>query len=227
VRQWLNDTVDRTDSPDGADPDIFRELRIYQVTHTGQTLSHITIPSAFLREFTISDLGTSHATSGVTSTFVAVPSAIQIAAGGGPSAGPAVPDLDGAFDLRIAGNTYSDATSLRGLRMSIAKLLSPAGEPTVVRRRFEPGGFQFGNILLELRLTSSGFTDLEQWVAEVSAGNPFARDAELNLYRRTGQPDATLSLDGVLPVAFPPFVNGSGTQAARQVLFAVGSFRFQ
>ncbi len=137
-----------------------------------------------------------------------------------------VVQFGGEFDLEIGGTAYSDVRRVGGLRMSIAKLLQPL-DPAMVRRGFRPGGFQFGNIAVGLHRTRSGLFDLEQWVTQVAGGNPFARDAELNLHLRGGQPGPTVMLDELIPVSFPQFAAGFGPQAQRQVLFAVGRFRIQ
>ena len=215
LAEWLNDTVT------GTHP--LRTLTLFQRSGSGTAAVRVDIASAFLRDFTVPDLELNVA--------VRKPIRRRGRAERDPVAGHQPERLLQSapvgtrfnvieFSLSINGAAYTNTTAIRGLHMSVPKVLLPG----LGRRTFAPGVPQFSNILIALAQLSSGHAELEQWTAAVAAGNPATRAGGIALQEQ-GQDAGTIVLEGLLPVAYPPFA--TAVFDGRQALLSVGRFRFQ
>jgi hypothetical protein len=217
LMQWLNDTVT------GVNP--ARDLIVRQLDGALHEVSQAAIGQAFLREFSVSDFDGSDGSQG-SMTFVAVPSTLQVSPGSGTQVlgVKTTPTfLRSNFRLLVSGIDGSRVATVRGIRMSAAKLLvSPQTAP---RRQFQAAPPQFDDIRIDAGLAGFTVADLEQWVIEVAqAGAQATRDGRLSILNPSlTQEIGTVDLVDLLPLAFPPYLTGPFT---RTMMLELGHFRF-
>jgi hypothetical protein len=220
---WLQDSMS------GAN--IQRNLVVYQLDFTSRVTASMQINSAFVREFSLSELEGS-SKSPVAFTFVVVPQAIIVNhnATGMPPMGPTSKFLLASnFRFTIDNVNDNGIRSLSAIRMTWPKI-----EQQVVahsgRRQFLPGPPAVEPVTITLSASGGGTAqDLDQWMAQVANGTGTPRNAVLELLNPTlTQTAYTVQMSNVFPVQFLPFpTGGSSTVGVRTMLLQFASFTIQ
>lgn len=217
LAEWLHDTLD------GSDP--VRALTVFQTDLFGVTTARLDVSGAFLRHFSVNMQAARSTTDALGVTFAAVPGAIVLDTtnpGNAPNPGGGVRAT--TFSVSIGGVDYPTVTSVSGVQMSAPKVLQPG----TGRRTFAPGPPQLGPVVMTLGRARTGgggasLDDLAQWVALAAAGTATPRDAVVELLGQSLQTEATVELEGMVPLSVSPF--GVGADNERQVVLTVGNIR--
>jgi hypothetical protein len=215
LTDWLNDTAT------GVNPT--RSLSVFHVDQALQVVSRLDIGNAFLRELTVSDLDAAVSGPG-TLSFVVVPGSLHVeTANPGAPSGTAGgnPFFRSLFSLTLDGLGYPGVVAVRGLRLSVPKLLQQA----TPRRQFAPGQPQFEDVVVEVGPFGSTLQSLQAWVDAVAAGNTTPVSGQIDLLDQQPQTVlGTVLLEGLVPVAFPPYA--TGPSGRRTLILDLGQFVF-
>jgi PEGA domain-containing protein/collagen triple helix repeat protein len=208
---WLNEAV--------VNPNARHNLVVTQVPLGKETVkaTDLRIGQAFLREFAFGDFNSNPFGPGRL-RFVVVPESLQLA----DTPTPLETDsrfYQHAFRMRMDGMTVGMVGAVRGIRMTIDKVLSS----TSGRRVFTGGQARFDPIRIELTPTSIEM--FEAWAADVPTGAAGPKNATLDLLDDDMKQEvATVIFTGLLPVTVEPFPIG-GT--LRGVTLALAQFRLE
>jgi len=211
--QWINEAAA------GLQPR--RALAVFQVDQTGQIVSRTDITNAFLSDVRISDFDAGDTAPGSIS-LVVVPASIQV-----QTSNPTGPAGTGVgttfrrqnFRLSVDGVSYSAAAAIRGIHLSVPKLLQQGSG----RRQFDPGLPQFDDILVEVAQTGSTVQNADQWVNSVAGGNATPRLGQVEILNSSlSQVIGTVLLEDLVPIAFPPYPTGL---SRRTLMLDLGRFQ--